>query len=133
VPPFGWALSVTMASRSSGVASALLISALSLVTIAGGVPAIAKPPVALRPRRLSCLGTDQGKANPPATTSPKNHRAVAAAKPIKTANTVRMSDMGASGEGRSCDWSGATGAVGCSCLDADLPTGKQGSIKRRSG
>jgi len=48
VPPFGWALSVTMASRSSGVASALLISALSLVTIAGGVPAIAKPPVALR-------------------------------------------------------------------------------------
>jgi hypothetical protein len=72
-------------------------------------------------------------ANPPATTSPKNHRAVAAAKPIKTANTVRMSDMGASGEGRSCDWSGATGAVGCSCLDADLPTGKQGSIKRRSG
>jgi hypothetical protein len=96
VPPFGWALSVTMASRSSGVASALLISALSLVTIAGRVPAIAKPPVALRPRRLSCLGTDQGKANPPATTSPKNHRAVAAAKPIKTANTVRMSDMGAS-------------------------------------
>jgi hypothetical protein len=46
-------------------------------------------------RRL-CLGTDQGKPNPPATTSPKNHRVVTAAKPIKIANTLRMSAKGAS-------------------------------------
>ena len=36
----------------------------------------------------------QGKLNPFAIISPKNHSAVVAAKPIKTTNVLPMSDMG---------------------------------------